>query len=84
MPYFYKKFGCIIYDSLITNTTGVIIDTNKMRFEAIGITTLPDTAWQHGNDIDWLRTLALGLLIIKHVVVSFQPWLYMIFFLQNR
>ena len=24
--------------------------------------------------VDWLRTLALALLIIYHVVVSFQPW----------
>lgn len=48
------------------------------------INTLPDTTRQRRYDIDWLRTLALGLLIIYHVVVSFQPWAYMIFFLQNR
>ncbi len=34
-------------------------------------------------DIDWLRTLALGLLIIYHVVISFQPWGKAIGFIQN-
>ena len=34
-------------------------------------------------DIDWLRVLALGLLIVYHVVVSFQPWALYIFFIQN-
>ena len=27
---------------------------------------------QRRYDIDWLRTLAMGLLIIYHVVISFQ------------
>ncbi len=35
-------------------------------------------------DIDWLRTLALGLLIIYHVVVSFQPWAPYIGFIANE
>jgi glucan biosynthesis protein C len=26
------------------------------------------------HDVDWLRTLALGLLIIFHIVLSFQSW----------
>jgi hypothetical protein len=34
-------------------------------------------------DIDWLRVLALGLLIVYHVVVSFQPWALYLFFIQN-
>ena len=29
---------------------------------------------QRRYDVDWLRTLALGLLIVYHAVVSFQPW----------
>ena len=48
------------------------------------INAIPETARQRRYDIDWLRTFALGILIIYHVVVSFQPWGYMIFFLQNR
>lgn len=35
-------------------------------------------------DIDWLRVIALGLLILYHVVLSFQPWAYKIFFIQNE
>ncbi len=35
-------------------------------------------------DIDWLRTLAMGMLIIYHVVISFQPWAIDIFFIQNE
>ena len=35
-------------------------------------------------DIDWLRVLALGLLIIYHAIVSFQPWGYLIAFPQNE
>ena len=26
------------------------------------------------QDVDWLRTFTLGLLILCHVVVGFQPW----------
>jgi surface polysaccharide O-acyltransferase-like enzyme len=29
---------------------------------------------QRRHDVDWLRTLALGLLIIFHIVLSFQSW----------
>ena len=36
------------------------------------------------HDVDWLRVLALGLLIVYHVVVSFQPWAHYIFFIQNK
>jgi len=35
-------------------------------------------------DIDWLRVLALGLLIIYHAVAAFQPWAYTILFPQNK
>ena len=35
-------------------------------------------------DIDWLRTLALGLLIIYHTTISFQPWANLIGFPANE
>ncbi len=35
-------------------------------------------------DIDWLRTLALALLIIYHTTISFQPWAVYIGFPQNE
>ena len=34
-------------------------------------------------DVDWLRVLALGLLIIYHISVVFQPWAYYIYFIQS-
>lgn len=41
-------------------------------------------AGQRRHDIDWLRTLALGLLIIYHIVVAFQPFASAILFIQNE
>ncbi len=38
---------------------------------------------QRRHDVDWLRVCALGLLIIYHVTITFQPWAFMIFFVQN-
>ncbi len=38
---------------------------------------------QRRYDVDWLRTVALGLLIIYHIVISFQPWAKAIGFIQN-
>jgi len=38
---------------------------------------------QRRYDIDWLRTVALGLLIVYHIVISFQPWAKSINFIQN-
>ncbi len=35
------------------------------------------------HDVDWLRTIALGLLIIFHIVLSFQSWAASIGFPQN-
>ena len=35
------------------------------------------------HDVDWLRTFALGLLILYRVVVGFQPRAKDIFFIQN-
>ena len=39
---------------------------------------------QRRHDVDWLRTLAMGLLIIFHIVLSFQPWAALIGFPQER
>jgi surface polysaccharide O-acyltransferase-like enzyme len=34
-------------------------------------------------DVDWLRTLAIGLLVVFHVILSFQSWAASIGFPQN-
>ena len=36
------------------------------------------------HDIDWIRIIALGLLIIYHAVIAFQPWGHLISFIQNE
>ena len=35
-------------------------------------------------DIDWLRVIAIGLLIIYHIGIGFQPWGVFIGFIQNN
>jgi len=35
-------------------------------------------------DIDWLRVIAIGLLLIYHIAIGFQPWGIMIGFITNR
>ncbi|MDY6844731.1 MAG: acyltransferase family protein, partial [Thermodesulfobacteriota bacterium] len=35
-------------------------------------------------DVDWLRTLAMGLLIIYHIVISFQPFAPLVLFPRNE
>lgn len=35
-------------------------------------------------DVDWLRVIAIGLLIIYHVAIAFQPWGVFIGFIQNN
>ncbi|KPK82639.1 MAG: acyltransferase [Bacteroides sp. SM23_62_1] len=35
-------------------------------------------------DIDWLRVIAIGLLIIYHIGIGFQPWGIFIGFIQNE
>ncbi|MDN5204674.1 acyltransferase family protein [Fulvivirgaceae bacterium BMA10] len=35
-------------------------------------------------DIDWLRVIAIGLLIIYHIAIGFQPWGVLIGFIQNN
>ncbi|MEM7800315.1 MAG: acyltransferase [Chloroflexota bacterium] len=39
---------------------------------------------QRRYDVDWLRTLALGLLIVYHIAVAFQPFGSAILFIQNE
>jgi peptidoglycan/LPS O-acetylase OafA/YrhL len=34
-------------------------------------------------DIDWLRVIAIGLLVIYHIAIGFQPWGVFIGFIQN-
>jgi len=34
-------------------------------------------------DIDWLRVMAIGLLVIYHIAIGFQPWGVFIRFIQN-
>ena len=36
------------------------------------------------HDIDWIRIIALGMLIIYHAAVAFQPWGHLISFIQNK
>jgi peptidoglycan/LPS O-acetylase OafA/YrhL len=35
-------------------------------------------------DIDWLRVIAIGLMVIYHIAVGFQPWGVFIGFIQNN
>lgn len=35
-------------------------------------------------DIDWLRVIAIGLLLLYHVAIGFQPWGIMIAFITNK
>ncbi len=36
------------------------------------------------HDIDWVRVIAIGLLIIYHTAIGFQPWGAMIGFITNK
>ena len=35
-------------------------------------------------DVDWLRVIAIGLLLIYHLAIGFQPWGMMIGFITNE
>lgn len=39
---------------------------------------------QRRYDIDWLRVIAIGLLIIYHAAIAFQPWGGLIGFIQDK
>ena len=34
-------------------------------------------------DIDWLRVIAIGLLLVYHTAICFQPWGFMLGFITN-
>jgi glucans biosynthesis protein C len=36
------------------------------------------------HDIDWMRVIAIALLVVYHVAISFQPWGIMIGFITNN
>jgi len=36
------------------------------------------------HDIDWLRVIAIGLLLIYHIAIIFQPWGLFIGFIQSE
>ena len=36
------------------------------------------------HDIDWLRVIAIGLLLIYHITIGFQPWATLILFIKNQ
>jgi len=42
------------------------------------------TASSRRHDIDWLRVIAITILIVYHSVVSFQPWAWTIAFIQSK
>lgn len=48
------------------------------------VVPLKTIALQRRHDVDWLRTLAMGLLILYHVALSFQPWASLIRFPHNK
>lgn len=35
-------------------------------------------------DVDWIRIIAIGLLVVYHMVITFQPWAPFIFFIGNQ
>lgn len=35
-------------------------------------------------DIDWIRVIAIGLLLVYHIAIAFQPWGIMIGFISNE
>lgn len=42
------------------------------------------TTTERRYDIDWIRVIAIGLLLIYHVAIGFQPWGIMIGFIANE
>ena len=55
-----------------------------MKNEKTGIpAAAPAVSLERRYDVDWLRTQAMGLLIVYHVIITFQPWAKYIGFPQN-
>jgi len=44
---------------------------NKIINERIRMKTI---ATNRRYDIDWLRVIAIGLLLIYHIAIGFHPW----------
>ncbi|MEM9080836.1 MAG: acyltransferase [Verrucomicrobiota bacterium] len=44
--------------------------------------TLPSSSRRH--DVDWVRVIALFLLIIYHLAIAFQPWAHKIYYIQSE
>jgi len=42
------------------------------------------TTYQRRYDIDWLRVIAIGLLLIYHIAITFQPWGVFIGFITSQ
>ena len=42
------------------------------------------TDYKRRYDLDWLRVIAIGLLLIYHIAIAFQPWGVFIGFIQNN
>lgn len=42
------------------------------------------TVYQRRYDIDWLRVIAIGLLLIYHIAITFQPWGVFIGFITSQ
>ena len=40
-------------------------------------------ATERRHDIDWLRVIAIGLLLIYHIAIVFQPWAVFIGFIRS-
>ena len=36
------------------------------------------------HDIDWIRVIAIGLLLIYHITITFQPWGIFLLFIPNK
>ena len=36
------------------------------------------------HDIDWLRVIAIGLLLVYHIAIIFQPWAMFIGFIRSQ
>jgi glucan biosynthesis protein C len=44
---------------------------------------MQDRVMNRRYDIDWLRVIAIGLLLIYHTSIAFQPWGFMLGFITN-